>query len=186
MELAVFFNNNLFQIISTAIVLLLFPLLRYLLNKILKSYSKKPHIDRTRMALIKKSMNFLLVLIVIIILITIWGVKTQNIFLTLSSIFAIIGVALFAQWSVLSNITAGFILFFSTHLRIGDQIQIMDKDFPITAEVEDIKTFYIYLRGSDCQLYVYPNNMLLQKGVAIIDSKKRKATQCEDELPNSF
>ena len=44
------------------------------------------------------------------------------------------GVAMFAQWSILSNITSGIILFFSFPFKIGDLILIHDKDFPIEAD----------------------------------------------------
>lgn len=175
-----FFSTNLFRIISTIAILILYPIIRYLFNKLLKSYSDVTHLNKTNAMMVKKSLNFILGLLVIIIIITIWGVKPQNIFLTLSSIFAVIGVALFAQWSVLSNITAGFILFFSLHIKIGDQIEIMDKDFPTVAHVEDIKTFHTYLRGKDCKRYVYPNNLLLQKGISIINEKPEELEKCDE------
>ncbi len=118
-------------------------------------------------------MNFIFIITLITILITLWGVRPQNILIALSSIFAVIGIAFFAQWSILSNVTAGLVLFFSQQLKIGDTIKILDKDFPVVAEVEDIKSFYVHLRGEDNQRYIYPNNLLLQKGISIIDSKKR-------------
>ncbi len=180
-----FFNNNWIRIVGTVIALILYPTVRYLLDKLLKSYSEFLSISRTRTVLTKKSLNFLLALVVIIVIVTIWGVRPQNIFLTLSSIFAVIGVALFAQWSVLSNLTAGFILFFSLHLKIGDTIRILDKDFPVTGEVEDIRSFYIYLRGEDCQQYIYPNNLLLQKGISIIKTKRPITESCQ-ESQNDF
>lgn len=170
-----FFNENLLQIIATLFILILMPIVRYLLNKLVNTYSGIVSISRTRTALTKRILGFTLVIIAVIILATIWGVKPQNIFLALSSVFAVIGVALFAQWSVLSNITAGFILFFSLHLKIGDKIRILDKDFPTEAEVEDIKSFYIYLRGENGEKYVYPNNQLLQKGITILSSKNSES-----------
>lgn len=180
-----FFNANLVRIIATIVILILYPTVRYLLSRLVAGYSELVAINRTRRLLTKKTLNFILGLTVLIIIITIWGVKPQNIFLTLSSIFAVIGVALFAQWSILSNITAGFVLFFSMHLKIGDTIKILDKDFPIVAEVEDIKSFYIYLRGEDYQRYVYPNNLLLQKGISILNPKKSISETCR-ESTNDF
>jgi len=174
-----FFDTNLIRIIGTILVLILYPIIHYLLNKLVKRYSEIASISKTRTVITKKSMNLSLAIAALIIIITIWGVKPQNIFLTLSSIFAVIGVALFAQWSILSNITAGFVLFFSLQLKIGDTIKILDKDFPIVAEVEDIKLFYIYLRDEDGQRCIYPNNLLLQKGISVID--KKKATS--EDLP---
>jgi len=70
---------------------------------------------------------------------------------------------MFAQWSILSNITSGIILFFFFPFRIGDIIQVHDKDFPIKAEIEDIKAFHIYLKTDKGERITYPNNLLLQK-----------------------
>jgi hypothetical protein len=58
------------------------------------------------------------------------------------------GVAMFAQWSILSNITSGIILFFFP-FKIGDVIRIHDKDFPIEAEIEDIRAFHVALKTKD-------------------------------------
>ena len=113
--------------------------------------------------------NFSVNTLSIIVLIVIWGVDTKNIFLTLSSVFAVIGVALFAQWSVLSNITAGIILFFSSAFRIGNYIKILDKDMPVEAKIEDIFTFYTHLRTKEGELHIFPNNLLLQKAIQIIE-----------------
>jgi small-conductance mechanosensitive channel len=81
---------------------------------------------------------------------------------------AVIGVALFAQWSMLSNITAGVIIFFSAPYKIGDYISIIDKDMPIEAMVEGVYTFYTHLRTKDGIKHVFPNSLLLQKAVTIL------------------
>ena len=78
------------------------------------------------------------------------------------------GVASFAQWSILSNITAGIIIFFSYPFKIGDKIKIHDKDFPIEGEIDDIKAFYIVLRTIDGEMITYPNNLLMQKGISVV------------------
>ena len=169
-----FFDANLARIITTAVVIILYFVVRYALKRIMTRYSQRTSVSRTSMALIKRTLIFILAITAIIIIATVWGVRPQNIFLTLSSIFAVIGVALFAQWSLLSNITAGFVLLFSLQLRIGDTIKILDKDFPVIAEVEDIRTFYIYLRGEDKERYVYPNNILLQKGISILYHRSKQ------------
>lgn len=73
-----------------------------------------------------------------------------------------------AQWSILSNITSGIILFFSFPYKIGDFIFIHDKDFPIEAEIEDIGAFHVYLKTKEGEMIVYPNNLMLQKGISIL------------------
>jgi small-conductance mechanosensitive channel len=109
----------------------------------------------------------MIVVFIVTVLVSIWGVDTKNLLVALSSIFAIVGVALFAQWSILSNVTAGVIIFFSLHLRIGDKIKIHDKDFPIEATLKDIRTFYLFLETDEGEKINYPNNMILQKGISI-------------------
>ena len=96
--------------------------------------------------------------------------------LIFSSIFAVIGVALFAQWSILSNVTAGIILFLAFPFKIGDQIKILDKELDTEEDfiIEDIKLYYIYLRNSQGHLITYPNNLMMQKAVTLIRSSRSK------------
>ena len=168
-----FLDANVIKIIITVVIIVLFQIISYVLNRLIKNYSGLTSVNRARTLLIKKIVNLIITIFLIIILLTLWGVNPQNLLIALSSVFAVIGVALFAQWSILSNITAGLVLFFSQQLRIGDTITVLDKDFPVTAKVEDIRAFYIYLRGEDKQLYIYPNNLLLQRGISIVYAKKK-------------
>jgi small-conductance mechanosensitive channel len=81
-------------------------------------------------------------------------------------------VALFATWSILSNVTAGIILFFSFPFKIGDKIKIQDDDFPLEAVITDVRAFYIELKTDEGYLVTYPNNLFLQKGVALISKQE--------------
>jgi len=47
----------------------------------------------------------------------IWDISFEGLSIYFASIFTIIGVAFFAQWSMLSNITASVILFFQFFLQ---------------------------------------------------------------------
>ncbi|NIW50111.1 MAG: mechanosensitive ion channel, partial [Gammaproteobacteria bacterium] len=62
-----------------------------------------------------------------------------------SSFFAIVGVALFAQWSILSNITASVIIFFTSNAKIGDKIKVVDGDNTVSGIIRDIGLFYTLL-----------------------------------------
>ena len=85
-----------------------------------------------------------------------------------SSTFAVLGIAFFAIWSILSNITSGIILFFSFPYKVGDKIKIHDKEFPVEAIIEDIRAFQLHLRLEDGDLITYPNNLILQKPVTLV------------------
>ena len=119
-----------------------------------------------------KYINILIILIAIFLMSFAWGVGLSELALIFSSTFAVIGVALFAIWSILSNITSGIIMFFSFPYKIGDTIKIHDKDLPIEAEIEDIKAFHLHLRTSEGELITYPNNLILQKAVSLIETHR--------------
>ncbi|MBD8387051.1 mechanosensitive ion channel family protein [Dysgonomonas sp. BGC7] len=162
-----FLKEYLPQIIASAIIILLTPSSKYILGKIVKKYGVLTLKSETRMLHVARVINISVNFICIVTLAVIWGVQPQNMLVAVSSIFAVIGVALFAQWSLLSNVTAGIIIFFSTPFRMGDKIHILDKDMPIEATIESILTFYTHLRTDNGELIVIPNSLFLQKMVSV-------------------
>lgn len=156
------------EIVATIILLFALIALRVIIAKLIRRYANRSHVLEHRTNLVIKYIHILMNILVTISLIVIWGVKTEDIFLTVSSIATVIGVAMFAQWSILSNITSGMILFFSFPFRIGDTIKIHDKDFPIEAEIEDISAFHVNLKTKEGEKIIFPNNLLLQKGISIM------------------
>lgn len=93
------------------------------------------------------------------------GINYGEVALFLSSVFAVIGVALFAQWSMLSNLTASLVIFFVFPYRVGDRIKILDKDDDITGVILEIAAFHVLIKRNDNELITYPNSLMLQKGV---------------------
>jgi small-conductance mechanosensitive channel len=151
-------------------------ILRYVFSRVIKRFAKTNESLEQRTNLLIKYVNLLIGLLALTVIIIVWGVKKDQLFLFISSIFAVIGVAAFAQWSLLSNITAGIILFFYFPFKIGDKIKIMDKDFPVIGEIMDIKAFYILLKTEEHELVTYPNNLLMQKGISVLthDSEEKE------------
>jgi small-conductance mechanosensitive channel len=162
------FKEYTHEMLLTGILLTVLIFLRIIVDKLIHRYAKTTHILEHRANLVIKYIHILMNLFIIISLIIIWGVQTKDILITISSIATVIGVAMFAQWSILSNITSGMILLFSFPFRIGDTIKIHDKDFPIEAEIEDIGAFHVNLKTKDGEKIIFPNNLLLQKGISII------------------
>ncbi|AJA69524.1 mechanosensitive ion channel [Myroides odoratimimus] len=160
------------EIIATVITLVLYIPCRKLIGYIIRSFSTKEQRKDSRVLLIIRLFNTLLSVIFLILVLTIWGVQPENFMVTLTSVFTVIGVAMFAQWSLLSNITAGILLFFSFPFRIGDTIRLQDKDFPIEAKIIDIKAFCTILLTTENEKISYPNSLLLQKGIVIVNKKE--------------
>lgn len=156
------------EIIATIVIIAAVFMLRMVTAKLIKRYARTSEILEHRTNLVIKYTFIVINTLGLVALIVVWGVQTDYIFATLSTLLTVIGVAFFAQWSLLSNITSGIILLFSFPFKIGDIIKIHDKDFPIEAEIEDIRAFHTHLRTKDGLIITYPNNLLLQKGISIL------------------
>ena len=160
-------EHYLFQIILSAVVMVALPIVKAIVKKIVSKYGSLIQIHEIRIGQVKRLLFMMLNAMFLFIIAMIWGVKPGNLLIGLSSVLAFVGVALFAQWSVLSNVTAGLVMFFSAPFRIGDHITIVDKDIPIVATIENIRTFYTHIRTDEGELIVIPNSLFLQKVVSI-------------------
>ncbi|MGO3182878.1 MAG: mechanosensitive ion channel domain-containing protein [Aequorivita sp.] len=169
------------ELIESAILLLVLFLLRAILKKTVRDFTKKIERLEHRTGLIIKHINFAIFFLIIIGLIVIWGLDFKHLGLFMSSIFAVIGIAFFAQWSILSNITSGVIMFFTFPYKIGDYIKIHDKEAPLEGLIEDIKTFHIILHTSNNEIITYPNSMMLQKGVSILKPEEHHQHAPEED-----
>ncbi|MFC7358436.1 mechanosensitive ion channel domain-containing protein [Jejudonia soesokkakensis] len=173
---------NLLHIIQTAASVIIILILRWFCIKLVRRFARKSEKVEHRTGLIIKYIEFATIFMVILLLILIWGVEFKDLGWVLSSVFAVIGVGFFAQWSILSNITSGVIMFFTFPYKIGDYITIHDKEFDYEGIIEDIKAFQIILRTQKGDIIAYPNSMLLQKGVSVIKPEEIADFLAEEEL----
>lgn len=136
------------------------------LNEFIKNRGIEIHRRKTILQLFCFSYYILFVLLSALIL----GISIVEFVVFFSSILAVIGVGFFAQWSILSNLTAAIILFFNHPIRIGNKIQILDIEFGYCGKVLDITNFYVLLENeNDKSLITIPNTVILYKGVKVID-----------------
>ena len=115
-------------------------------KRLLKRVATRKNVPEKRVFYIERVFEILFVIAVLIGLIFIWSVDIKGISVLASSVFAIIGVALFAQWSILSNVTASIIIFFTFPARVGDKVRIMDGDDSIDGMITEIALFQIELQ----------------------------------------
>ncbi len=157
------------ELIWTVIVLSALIIVRVLVINAIHKVGKVSDLNKARTRMISKYISYGLLTITAIFLILIWGVNIKELGILLSSIFAVIGVALFAQWSILSNVSAGIILFFSYPFKIGDRIKIIDKDSEYKGEylIEDIRAYHLNLRNELGEMVTYPNSLILQKAIIL-------------------
>jgi len=163
-----FFETYQTELISTGFVLLILLILRFFSHALVRKIGRTSKINDARINLICRYISITGVLIALISAAFIFGTGFKEMAFLFSSIFAVIGIGLFAIWSILSNITSGIIMFFSFPYKVGDKVQIHDKDFPIEAIIEDIRAFQLHLRLDNGDLVTYPNNLMLQKAVTLV------------------
>lgn len=159
------------ELIITAFVLLALFIIGLISNITIRKIGKKNGIYAARISLICRYVTVSLFLIAILIEAFVFGADFKDLAVIFSSVFAVLGIALFAIWSILSNVTSGVIMFFNFPYKVGDKIEIHDKDFPIRAIVEDIRAFHLHLRLDNGDLVTYPNNLVLQKAVTIVEKE---------------
>lgn len=167
------------QIIQTVIVLALLVVIRFITRNSINRALKKFNFSIQRRRMTVKILNFFLLISVVFILLGIWGIDKERLILFISSVLTIIGVAFVAQWSILSNITAAFILFFNHPMKIGDQIKVLEKDFVIEGVIDDITLFFVHIKTLDGERITIPNTVILQKNISIkyVENKHLKSSK---------
>ncbi len=163
-----FFLENRSEFIWSGATLLLLLIVRLTIRQAVKKVGQRSEYNEVRIKLTGKYFNIFFFTIVLAALFAIWGVELESLGVFLSSVFAVIGIGLFAIWSILSNITSGVIMFFTFPFKVGDKIRIHDKDHPIEATIIDIKAFHLYLETDQGEFITYPNNLMLQKAVSLV------------------
>jgi small-conductance mechanosensitive channel len=163
--------------------ILLFYAASKLLDKIIHDVSLRRALGDLRVLYMTRLMNIGMVFCCIVVICLILGLGYSEISVFLSSIFAVVGIALFAQWSILSNVTASMIIFFSFPYKVNDRIKILDKDDDMRGVITEITLFHVILRRDDGNLISYPNSLILQKAVLKLDHPEAEKIAENAETP---
>jgi len=162
------------QIIETLIVIAVYALVYYFIKTIVNNSLKHTHLQRGRRKMIIKVLNLLSFITAAIMLSAIWGLNQSEIAVFVGTVITALGIAFFAQWSLLSNITSSLLLFFNHPLKIGDQLKVLDKDYPFEGEITDLTYFFIHLKTKEGEIITVPNSLVLQKSISIIENQAPK------------
>ena len=155
------------KLLGTLIAVLAAIGIKLIINRVLRKISRKLNFHTARRALINRIINMALVLVASVVIIGIWGLGSDDLVIYFTSIFTVIGIAFFAQWSHLSNITAGVILFFSTSIRVGDTISIGDGDSKKTGLIDNIGLYFVTLITEGDHRVMISNTLFLQNMVTV-------------------
>lgn len=164
-----------------ACIVFAFFLLRFYLMKFIATAAEKKSVDEKRRFYLSRSIDLLLVILAIVLLLTYSGLDFDDLGLFLGSIVAVLGVALFAQWSILSNVTASLLIFFFFPYRVGDSIRILDGDNSIAGTIKEIALFHIIICDEQNQISTFPTSLIFQKAVAINPANRPKEINSDNE-----
>lgn len=153
------------EIALTLLVVIVYFITRKILSRLIKNHADKNDHSMSRMTYIIKLSNFGLSIVFLTILALVWEISFRGLSIYFASFFTIVGVAFFASWSIISNITAYAIIFFYFPFKIGSVIRIIDGDNSVEGIVDDITFFFIRIKLESGEKVTYPNNLAIQKPI---------------------
>ena len=109
---------------------------------------------------------------VLLILGFVWGVDAGSVLVFAGTTVTLLGVAFFAGWSLLSNVTAYFIILLHPDFKRGTFVRIMDADNYAEGYVSELSLFNTKLITENREVIVYPNNLILSRP-ALINPRSR-------------
>jgi small-conductance mechanosensitive channel len=161
------------QILETVILGVILIVVKLITQKSINRFLSKFDFDLKRKRITQRIINLFLTILGIIILAVIWNIKRSELIVFMTSVITVLGIAFFAQWSILSNITSSLILFFNHPLKIGQNVRVLEKDYDVEGQLIDISFFFMYVRDKDGNTITIPTSVVLQKTIV---SKKNSSS----------
>ena len=159
------------QIIESVLVIAGFIVSLKLTNRIIDKAGMRFSYQTPRVKIIKKIASFTCYVLVSGFLLFIWGVDHSELVFFISSLITVLGIAFFAQWSIISNITSTLIIYFNHQVHIGDHIEVLDNEYKIEGKISDIGIFFVIIKVAEDEFVSLPSNIFMQKMV----KKKKEA-----------
>jgi small-conductance mechanosensitive channel len=157
------------RIAETAIALLAFVVLRLVAQRLIHAELIRSALKRREAQEVQRLATLLLALVLAIVVSAVWGVDQGQILIFATSVVTVLGLALFAEMSILSNITACLVLFFQHPVKIGDRIRVFDQDHWVEGELLDITYFFVFVRTERDGIISIPNALLLKDTFHIVE-----------------
>jgi small-conductance mechanosensitive channel len=133
---------------------------------LIQKFGRNDKVQQKRQKAITKLFNIISFAGLVLALSIVWGYTFQSLYVASIGIFTLIGIAFFAVWSILSNITSGFIMFFKFPMSIGDTVEFLEIQ-GARGVVQDISLFHVLLEKEDGTILAVPNNVVIQKVMGI-------------------
>ncbi len=164
------------RVIQSLVVVVIYFVSKGIIFGLIKRTLTARYLSATRGMAMRKVIDIVFIIISIIFIMLIWGVSQSDLAVFVGSTLTIAGVAFFAQWSLLSNITSSIILFFNHPVRINDRIAIVESaEYIIEGRVLSISMFFTTLLTKDGEELTLPNNIFIQKSIKKLDNRMNES-----------
>lgn len=158
-----------YKLIVTLVALLLFPVLLKVTTKLLEK-AIKGKIDIHRKYRAELLLKIILACVLLCLVLVFWGIELRGLLVLGSSLFAMLGVALFAAWSLLSNLTAFLLMFIQNDCRVGYWVRIIDGANSIEGRIIEMGLMNVVLEHIDGHRVIYPNNLFVTRPVLVLNT----------------
>ena len=153
------------RIAISAVAFVVYLILRALSSKSVFKRAALNSFDSSRSSVVRRVVRAANTIVFLSVLAIIWEISLKGLSIYLASFLTVVGVGMFATWSILSNVTASIILFFFFPFRMGSKVKIIDGDNSIEGVVANLSLFSIKIVLEDESEVYYPNNLAIQKGI---------------------
>ncbi len=161
------------QIIETLIILGGYIILYFIFKTVINNFLKRTRLERSRRKMAIRAVQLFTTMTGIILLTGVWGFKQNEIALFASTILTALGIAFFAQWSLLANITSSILIFFNHPVKLGDYVKVLHKDYHYEGEVTEMNYFFVHLKTNDNEIITVPNSHFFDKSFSVAEKKQK-------------
>lgn len=110
-------------------------------------------------------LRWVLGITVALVVATIFGVKMTSLWATLSALFAMIAIGLFAGWSLISSLLAAIVIMIWRPFRAGQDIELVADG--ISGRVIELNMMFSSIADADGNRIEIPNAQMLQKIIKV-------------------
>lgn len=161
-----------FNIVITLLIIIANSLLVKGLVPIVRRYTRSSRLKPNALDKARISIRMVTNVISIVLILFVWGFDFNGLMTMSVGLIALLGVSLFAGWSILSNVTAFFLLVFHESYKRGNFIRVIAGDNYLEGYISEINLFNTKLITEDKEVIVYPNIQLMSNP-ALINPRSR-------------
>ncbi len=161
-----------YKLVVTLVALLLFPVLLKLTKKLLEK-TIKGKVDIHRKYRAELLLKIILAFVMLCLVLVFWGIELRGLLVLGSSLFAMLGVALFAAWSLLSNLTSFLLMFIQNDCRVGYWVRVIDGANFVEGRIVEMGLMNVVLEHVDGHRVIYPNNLFVTRPVMVLNKEPK-------------